>query len=112
MDKMFNKLRNLDAYPKVNEDFYNRTLSGGIITLVSATIMLLLFFSEFSTCPIILFDFFFFFGVRCYRNFDLRLIVFLLVFYGCKWKLAFFFFFSRKIYILIYLEIQFIFSTI
>lgn len=61
MDKMFNKLRNLDAYPKVNEDFYNRTLSGGIITLVSATIMLLLFFSEFSTCPIILFDFFFFF---------------------------------------------------
>lgn len=47
MDKMFNKLRNLDAYPKVNEDFYNRTLSGGVITLVSATIMLLLFFSEF-----------------------------------------------------------------
>lgn len=60
MDKMFNKLRNLDAYPKVNEDFYNRTLSGGIITLVSATIMLLLFFSEFRTCPIILFELFFF----------------------------------------------------
>ncbi|XP_031097957.1 endoplasmic reticulum-Golgi intermediate compartment protein 3-like isoform X3 [Ipomoea triloba] len=48
MDKVFNKLRNLDAYPKINEDFYNRTLSGGVITLVSSIVMLLLFFSEFS----------------------------------------------------------------
>ncbi|XP_031132206.1 endoplasmic reticulum-Golgi intermediate compartment protein 3-like [Ipomoea triloba] len=47
MDKVFNKLRNLDAYPKINEDFYNRTLSGGVITLVSSIVMLLLFFSEF-----------------------------------------------------------------
>lgn len=34
--------------------------------------------------PLFYLIFFFFFGVRCYRNFDLRLIVFLLVFYGCK----------------------------
>ncbi|XP_042480663.1 endoplasmic reticulum-Golgi intermediate compartment protein 3-like [Macadamia integrifolia] len=40
------KLRNLDAYPKINEDFYIRTLSGGFITLVSSFIMLLLFLSE------------------------------------------------------------------
>lgn len=41
-----NKLRNLDAYPKINEDFYSRTLSGGLITIVSSILMLLLFFSE------------------------------------------------------------------
>ncbi|CAJ1936033.1 unnamed protein product [Sphenostylis stenocarpa] len=46
MDKVFNKLRNLDAYPKVNEDFYNRTLAGGVVTVVSAAVMLFLFFSE------------------------------------------------------------------
>jgi len=43
------KLRNLDAYPKINEDFYSRTLSGGVITLASSIIMLLLFFSELRT---------------------------------------------------------------
>ncbi|CAM8943088.1 unnamed protein product [Rhodiola kirilowii] len=43
---IFNKLRNLDAYPKVNEDFYSRTFSGGIITLVSSIVMILLFISE------------------------------------------------------------------
>ncbi|XP_009103253.1 endoplasmic reticulum-Golgi intermediate compartment protein 3-like isoform X2 [Brassica rapa] len=41
-----NRLRNLDAYPKINEDFYNRTLSGGLITLFSSLLMLILFFSE------------------------------------------------------------------
>lgn len=46
MEKVFAKLRNLDAYPKVNEDFYNRTLSGGVITIVSSFVILLLFFSE------------------------------------------------------------------
>lgn len=46
MDKVFNRVRNLDAYPKVNEDFYSRTLSGGVITLVSSVVILLLFFSE------------------------------------------------------------------
>ncbi|KAK5832127.1 Endoplasmic reticulum-Golgi intermediate compartment 3 [Gossypium arboreum] len=46
MEGIMNKLRHLDAYPKVNEDFYSRTLSGGFITLVSSVFMLLLFFSE------------------------------------------------------------------
>jgi hypothetical protein len=35
----------------VNEDFYKRTLSGGIVTLVAAVVMLLLFISETSKCP-------------------------------------------------------------
>lgn len=47
MDRALSKLRSLDAYPKINEDFYSRTLSGGVITLVSSLLMLLLFFSEF-----------------------------------------------------------------
>ncbi|KAK9748973.1 hypothetical protein RND81_02G093900 [Saponaria officinalis] len=46
MEGMFNKIRNLDAYPKINEDFYSRTLSGGLITIVSSLVMILLFFSE------------------------------------------------------------------
>ncbi|XP_039006772.1 endoplasmic reticulum-Golgi intermediate compartment protein 3-like isoform X2 [Hibiscus syriacus] len=48
MNTVFNKLRNLDSYPKVNEDFYSRTLSGGIITLLSSLAILLLVFSEFT----------------------------------------------------------------
>uniref|UniRef100_A0A7I4BX55 Endoplasmic reticulum vesicle transporter C-terminal domain-containing protein n=1 Tax=Physcomitrium patens TaxID=3218 RepID=A0A7I4BX55_PHYPA len=44
--QMIQKLKSLDAYPKINEDFYSRTLSGGIITIISATFMVLLFFSE------------------------------------------------------------------
>ncbi|XP_048424721.1 endoplasmic reticulum-Golgi intermediate compartment protein 3-like isoform X2 [Pyrus x bretschneideri] len=40
------KLRSLDAYPKINDDFFSRTLSGGIITLASSLLMLFLFFSE------------------------------------------------------------------
>ncbi|KAJ9545888.1 hypothetical protein OSB04_025595 [Centaurea solstitialis] len=46
MEKLMNKMRNLDANPKVNEEFSSRTISGGIITLVSSIFMLLLFFSE------------------------------------------------------------------
>ncbi|KAK4378604.1 hypothetical protein RND71_000466 [Anisodus tanguticus] len=46
MERVFSKLRNLDAYPKINEDFYNRTLSGGIVTLVASVIMLVLFVNE------------------------------------------------------------------
>jgi hypothetical protein len=49
MDGLLSKLRNLDAYPKVNEDFYSRTLSGGLITLASSFVMLLLFVSELRT---------------------------------------------------------------
>lgn len=40
------KIKKLDAYPKVQEDFFTRTLSGGIITLISSAIMFLLFVSE------------------------------------------------------------------
>ncbi|XP_044507983.1 endoplasmic reticulum-Golgi intermediate compartment protein 3-like [Mangifera indica] len=47
MESFFHKLKSLDAYPKINEDFYRRTFSGGVITLVSSLAMLLLFFSEF-----------------------------------------------------------------
>ncbi|XP_034888858.1 uncharacterized protein [Populus alba] len=46
MDRIYQKLRNLDAYPKINEDFYSRTLSGGLITLISSVLILFLFFSE------------------------------------------------------------------
>lgn len=48
MEGFFGKLKNLDAYPKVNEDFFQRTLSGGIITIGSSIIMLCLFLSELS----------------------------------------------------------------
>jgi hypothetical protein len=44
---VFNKLKQLDAYPKISEDFYSRTLFGGIITLVSSIFMALLFITEF-----------------------------------------------------------------
>ncbi|KAK4390151.1 Endoplasmic reticulum-Golgi intermediate compartment protein 3 [Sesamum angolense] len=33
------QMRSLDAYPKINEDFYSRTLSGGVITLASSIVM-------------------------------------------------------------------------
>ncbi|CAA7392996.1 unnamed protein product [Spirodela intermedia] len=44
--EIVNKLRKLDAYPKINEDFYSRTLSGGVITLVSSVVIIFLFISE------------------------------------------------------------------
>ena len=40
------KLKKLDLFPKVNDDFYQRTASGGIITVGSSLIMAALFFSE------------------------------------------------------------------
>ncbi|GLT93829.1 hypothetical protein SLE2022_116030 [Rubroshorea leprosula] len=46
MAALMHKLRTLDAYPKINEDFYRRTTSGGVITLASSIVMFLLFFSE------------------------------------------------------------------
>ena len=48
MDAFLQRLKRLDAYPKVNEDFYKWTLFGGIVTLVAAVVMLLLFISETS----------------------------------------------------------------
>lgn len=65
MDKVLHKLRNLDAYPKVNEDFYSRTLAGGVVTVVSAAVMLFLFFSELSMTPSSCLLFYF----KC-QNFD------------------------------------------
>jgi len=47
MNRVYSKLRSLDAYPKINEDFFSRTLSGGVITLASSIIITLLFLSEF-----------------------------------------------------------------
>lgn len=44
--EILGKLKNLDAYPKVNEDFYSRTLSGGLITILSSIAILFLFLSE------------------------------------------------------------------
>ncbi|XP_076960217.1 uncharacterized protein LOC143636525 [Bidens hawaiensis] len=46
MNRVLSRVQNLDVYPKVNEDFYSRTLSGGIITLASSIAMILLLFSE------------------------------------------------------------------
>ena len=51
MDGFLNKLKSLDAYPKVNEDFFQRTLSGGVITIASSLIMIALFLSELSAPP-------------------------------------------------------------
>lgn len=48
--QVINRLKSLDAYPKINEDFYSRTLSGGFITLVSTVVMALLFITELSKC--------------------------------------------------------------
>ncbi|XP_071741615.1 uncharacterized protein [Rutidosis leptorrhynchoides] len=46
MNRVFSRVRNLDAYPKINEDFYSRTLSGGVITLASSIAMIFLVCSE------------------------------------------------------------------
>ena len=43
---MFSGLKALDAFPKVNEDFYARSVSGGVITLGASLIMAALFFNE------------------------------------------------------------------
>lgn len=49
MERVLSKIRNLDAYPKINEDFFSRTLSGGLITVVSSFVIFLLFFTELSS---------------------------------------------------------------
>ena len=40
------RFRALDSFQKVNEDFFTRTASGGVVTLVASCCMLLLFLSE------------------------------------------------------------------
>lgn len=84
MGGFLNKLKNLDAYPKINEDFYKRTLSGGIITAISGLVILLLFISETSEYFSVLF-FFLPFAIRRLINgvifhlFPLSWILFLLL---------------------------------
>ncbi|XP_075257862.1 endoplasmic reticulum-Golgi intermediate compartment protein 3-like [Convolutriloba macropyga] len=43
MDRMLDKLRLVDAYPKTLEDFRIKTISGGLLTTVSCVLMLFLF---------------------------------------------------------------------
>jgi Endoplasmic Reticulum-Golgi Intermediate Compartment (ERGIC) len=50
MAETWDKLRKLDAFGKVNQDFALRTLSGGVITVLSSLIMAILFFSELREC--------------------------------------------------------------
>jgi hypothetical protein len=45
-ESVWGSLKALDAFPKVNEDFFQRTMSGGIITIVSSIFMFILFMSE------------------------------------------------------------------
>ena len=40
--RVMERLRKLDVYPKINEDFFTRTTAGGFITLGSSILMLLL----------------------------------------------------------------------
>ena len=42
-------LSRFDAFPKINEDFFTRTVSGGVVTIVSTIFMVMLFVSEMST---------------------------------------------------------------
>eukprot|EP00798_Chlamydomonas_sp_ICE-L_P025639 gene25639-11297_t len=39
-------LKMIDAYPKVNDDFFSRTVSGGFVTIIASAVMLILFLSE------------------------------------------------------------------
>lgn len=80
MDKVFNKLRNLDAYPKVNEDFYNRTLAGGVVTVVSAAVMLFLFISELSMIRSFFHPFHFLFYFCKFSNFERFFVTWLVKF--------------------------------
>ena len=38
--RVMERLRKLDVYPKINEDFFTRTTAGGFITLGSSILML------------------------------------------------------------------------
>ncbi|GMH32727.1 hypothetical protein BSKO_00561 [Bryopsis sp. KO-2023] len=46
MAPLLSRLKALDAYPKINDDFFKKTLSGGVITLAASLIMVFLFASE------------------------------------------------------------------
>ena len=40
------KFKALDAFPKIQDDFYSKTMSGGVITVVCSIVMACLFLSE------------------------------------------------------------------
>lgn len=46
--RLFQSLKNFDAYPKTLEDFRVRTLSGAVVSIISAIVILWLFFAELS----------------------------------------------------------------
>eukprot|EP00892_Ulva_mutabilis_P010957 jgi/Ulvmu1/8233/UM041_0043.1 len=46
MQSIFKRLKAIDAFPKIQDDFYSKTMSGGVITIVCALLMLVLFFTE------------------------------------------------------------------
>ena len=46
MDRLLDKLKVFDAYPKTLEDFRIKTISGGIVTALSSIVMLSLFALE------------------------------------------------------------------
>ena len=45
-DGFMRSLQRFDAFPKVNEDFFQRTLSGGVITVVATVVVAVLFVSQ------------------------------------------------------------------
>jgi len=48
VDKVLKKLRSLDAYSKVHDDYAIQTNSGGLISIISFTLMFVLFCSQLS----------------------------------------------------------------
>jgi len=48
MSNLFQSLKSFDAYPKLNDEFKVKTFGGAIISLVSISLILVLFFSELS----------------------------------------------------------------
>lgn len=40
------RLKAFDAFPKIQDDFYSKTMSGGVITIVCSIVMAGLFLSE------------------------------------------------------------------
>ena len=46
MGDLGSRLKSVDVFPKINEAFSTRTLAGGLITIVSSAVMLMLFMAE------------------------------------------------------------------
>ena len=50
MHRLQSRARAVVTCPQINEDFFTRTASGGIVTIVASIVMVALFLSEFSAC--------------------------------------------------------------